>query len=335
MNEPQKTNGATDDVASAEAELRAAQEALEAAKARLAQLKDEHPPVMPGEEAAGESAEEVAEDAAVEDESAEDAADDAAEVTAVIDVEPVSCEVEEVEVVDGEEEPAPASDEEGADEASGESEPAKAEAVPDWIPYSTASAPAAVPTPEPVPATASAASTATATAVSSDVPPVPPTYEAQPVGAPTPTPGPVPPPPAGASYQQQPPTQQPGGYAAPGYGQPPHAGPGAVPPQQPYYNYQQPYYQQPYAQPVLTTKDHVAAGLLAIFLGSLGIHKFYLGYNTAGFIMLAVTIVGSIFTLGLAAGVMGIIGIIEGILYLTKSQTEFEQIYVVNQREWF
>ena len=108
-----------------------------------------------------------------------------------------------------------------------------------------------------------------------------------------------------------------------------------MPPQQPYYNYQQPYYQQPYAQPVLTTKDHVAAGLLAIFLGSLGIHKFYLGYNTAGFIMLAVTIVGSIFTLGLAAGVMGIIGIIEGILYLTKSQTEFEQVYVVNQREWF
>lgn len=329
MNEPDKTNGATDDVASAEAELRAAQEALEAAKARLAQLKDEHPPVMPGEEAAGEGAE----DAAVEDESAEDAADDTAAVTAVIDVEPVSCEVEEVEVVDGEEAPAPAVDEEGADEASSESEPAKAEAVPDWIPYSTASAPAAVPMPESAPAAASAATAAPA--APSDVPPVPPTYEAQPVGAPAPTPGPVPPPPAGVSYQQQPPTQQPGGYAAPGYGQPPHAGPGAVPPQQPYYNYQQPYYQQPYAQPVLTTKDHVAAGLLAIFLGSLGIHKFYLGYNTAGFIMLAVTIVGSIFTLGLAAGVMGIIGIIEGILYLTKSQTEFEQVYVVNQREWF
>ena len=30
-----------------------------------------------------------------------------------------------------------------------------------------------------------------------------------------------------------------------------------------------------------------------------------------------------------------VIAIIEGILYLTKSQTEFEQIYVLNKREWF
>ena len=99
--------------------------------------------------------------------------------------------------------------------------------------------------------------------------------------------------------------------------------------------YQQPYYQQPYQQPVIATKDHVAAGLLAIFLGALGIHKFYLGYNTAGFIMLAVTILGSLFTFGLAGGVMWVIGVIEGILYLTKSQSEFEQTYVVNKREWF
>ena len=89
------------------------------------------------------------------------------------------------------------------------------------------------------------------------------------------------------------------------------------------------------SEPVIATKDHVAAGLLAIFLGALGIHKFYLGYNTAGFIMLAVTILGSLFTFGLAGGVMWVIGIIEGILYLTKSQSEFEQMYVVNKREWF
>ena len=112
--------------------------------------------------------------------------------------------------------------------------------------------------------------------------------------------------------------------------------PGAVPPQQPYYGYaQQPYYQQPYAQPVVSTKDHVAAGLLAIFLGPLGIHKFYLGYNTAGFIMLAVSIVGGLLTLSLAMWVIWVISIIEGILYLTKSQTEFEQMYVLNKREWF
>lgn len=100
----------------------------------------------------------------------------------------------------------------------------------------------------------------------------------------------------------------------------------------------QPYgqpYQQPYAQAAPNTKDHVAAGLLAIFLGSLGIHKFYLGYNTPGFIMLAVTIVGSIFSLGLAGLAMVVISIVEGVLYLSKSQTEFEQIYVFNKKEWF
>lgn len=101
---------------------------------------------------------------------------------------------------------------------------------------------------------------------------------------------------------------------------------------------QQPYgqpYQQPYAQAAPSTKDHVAAGLLAIFLGSLGIHKFYLGYNTPGFIMLAVTIVGSIFSLGIAGLAMVVISIVEGVLYLSKSQTEFEQVYVFNKKEWF
>ena len=101
---------------------------------------------------------------------------------------------------------------------------------------------------------------------------------------------------------------------------------------------QQPYgqpYQQPYTQAAPNTKDHVAAGLLAIFLGSLGIHKFYLGYNTPGFIMLAVTIVGSIFSLGIAGLAMVVISIVEGVLYLSKSQTEFEQIYVFNKKEWF
>ena len=75
--------------------------------------------------------------------------------------------------------------------------------------------------------------------------------------------------------------------------------------------------------------------MLAIFLGAFGIHKFYLGYNTAGFIMLAVTIIGGVLTFSLASWVIWVIAIIEGILYLTKSQTEFEQIYVLNKREWF
>ncbi len=113
---------------------------------------------------------------------------------------------------------------------------------------------------------------------------------------------------------------------------------------QPTYAQQQPYnqqaYQQPYAQPSYTppavgAKDHVAAGLLAILFGCLGIHKFYLGYNTAGFIMLGVSVLVGIVTFSLAAWVMGVIGIVEGILYLTKSQSEFDQMYVFNKREWF
>ena len=93
---------------------------------------------------------------------------------------------------------------------------------------------------------------------------------------------------------------------------------------------------QPGSAPTATqAKDHVAAGLLAIFLGCLGIHKFYLGYNTPGFIMLAVTVVGSAFSLGIAGLVMLVISIVEGVIYLSKTQTEFEQTYVFNHKEWF
>ena len=95
------------------------------------------------------------------------------------------------------------------------------------------------------------------------------------------------------------------------------------------------YHRQSYGQQPIVAKDHVAAGLLAIFLGVLGVHKFYLGYNTSGFIMLAVTILGGIFTLSIAAWVVWVIAIVEGVIYLTKSQSDFEQIYVMSKREWF
>lgn len=94
-------------------------------------------------------------------------------------------------------------------------------------------------------------------------------------------------------------------------------------------------YQQPYVAPTVGEKDHVAAGLLAIFLGWLGVHKFYLGYNTSGFIMLGVSVLGGIITLSVAVWAIWVIAIVEGVFYLTKSQTEFEQMYVLNKREWF
>lgn len=75
----------------------------------------------------------------------------------------------------------------------------------------------------------------------------------------------------------------------------------------------------------------IAAGLLGIFLGCFGIHEFVLGYTTSGVIMLLVTIL----TCGFAGFVMGIIGLIEGILYLTKSDQEFRESYIDGTREWF
>ena len=82
-------------------------------------------------------------------------------------------------------------------------------------------------------------------------------------------------------------------------------------------------------------KSHVTAGLLAIFLGMLGLHKFYLGYNSAGFVMLAVTILGSLFSFGLAGLAMAVIGFVEGIIYLAARQKDFERTYIYNMKQWF
>ncbi|HYG35375.1 MAG TPA: GYF domain-containing protein [Clostridia bacterium] len=75
----------------------------------------------------------------------------------------------------------------------------------------------------------------------------------------------------------------------------------------------------------------IPAGICGILLGSFGIHKFILGYTGAGLIMLLVTVL----TCFVAAPVMHIIGLIEGILYLAKSDEEFVRTYVDNRREWF
>jgi TM2 domain-containing membrane protein YozV len=75
----------------------------------------------------------------------------------------------------------------------------------------------------------------------------------------------------------------------------------------------------------------IICGIFGILLGALGIHKFILGYTVQGIIMLLVTIL----TLGFGGFVMGIIGLIEGIIYLTKSDEEFVKTYITNKRAWF
>lgn len=85
--------------------------------------------------------------------------------------------------------------------------------------------------------------------------------------------------------------------------------------------------------PPADSKSKIAAGLLAIFLGTLGIHKFYLGYTQAGIIMLLVSLLGSLLIVGPL--VMGVIALIEGIIYLTKSDEQFYLTYVVGRKPWF
>lgn len=79
----------------------------------------------------------------------------------------------------------------------------------------------------------------------------------------------------------------------------------------------------------------ILAGVLAILLGALGVHKFVLGYNKEGIIMLVITLILGGFTCGVGASLMGIIGLIEGIIYLTKSDAEFYNTYQVGQKPWF
>jgi TM2 domain-containing membrane protein YozV len=79
----------------------------------------------------------------------------------------------------------------------------------------------------------------------------------------------------------------------------------------------------------------VLAGVLAILLGALGVHKFILGYNKEGIIMLVTTLVIGGFTCGMGVGLMGIIGLIEGIIYLTKTDEEFYNTYQVGKKPWF
>jgi len=170
---------------------------------------------------------------------------------------------------------------------------------------------------------------------------VPPAPEPEPEPAPAPAPDPVAAPAytpvtavpaavAGAAAAASTPGYQApqGAYQAPqgGY-QAPQGGY-----QAPQGAYQQPY-QQPYQQAAPGAKSRTTAGILAILLGAFGAHKFYLGYTTEALIMLAVCLLGACIAVGPI--VTAIIGIIEGILYLTKTEEEFQATYVQGRKGWF
>ena len=141
---------------------------------------------------------------------------------------------------------------------------------------------------------------------------------------------------AAAGNGQQTPPQNPFPYdSVPQYGAPQYTNPDPNPyggydngsygaPQQPYGSsqYQQSYgtsyYQQDNVPPAgYAQKSRLAAGLLGIIFGSLGIHNFYMGFNTKAVVQLIVSLAGGLLTCGVATFAMWVWGFIEGILILS------------------
>lgn len=71
----------------------------------------------------------------------------------------------------------------------------------------------------------------------------------------------------------------------------------------------------------------IIAGICGILLGGFGVHKFILGYTTEGVIQIVITFV--------TCGVGSIVGLVEGIIYLTKSDEDFVRTYIQNKKGWF
>lgn len=73
----------------------------------------------------------------------------------------------------------------------------------------------------------------------------------------------------------------------------------------------------------------VPAGVAALVIGPLGIHKFILGLTTGGVTMLLLC------CLLLPIPFLSIVAFVEGLLYLTKSDDAFYRDYAVSKKQWF
>lgn len=76
-----------------------------------------------------------------------------------------------------------------------------------------------------------------------------------------------------------------------------------------------------------TRQKQILAALLGIFLGSFGANKLYLGYVKEGFLQILINMI--------TCGAGTVIPLIEGILYLTMSEKQFEDTYIRNKKAWF
>jgi TM2 domain-containing membrane protein YozV len=90
---------------------------------------------------------------------------------------------------------------------------------------------------------------------------------------------------------------------------------------------QQGYGGTPATQQIPGAEKKVMAGILGIVLGGFGVHKFILGYTTEGIIQIVLTFI--------TCGAASLVGTIEGIIYLTKSDEDFVNTYIRNKKGWF
>ncbi len=108
-------------------------------------------------------------------------------------------------------------------------------------------------------------------------------------------------------------------------------------------NYQQRQYAPKYHSPNQYHQEaynkKILAGVLAIILGHIGIHKFVLGYTTEGILLLVLGLTGYITTCMFIGYYMlliaFIIGLVEGIIYLTHTDNDFYETYILNKKPWF
>ena len=90
-------------------------------------------------------------------------------------------------------------------------------------------------------------------------------------------------------------------------------------------------HQNPPSDESEVNQKKIMCGLLGILLGWTGVHKFILGYKSTGIITLLISVV----VLGIGLVIMNLIGFIEGIIYLTKSNREFYDTYIAGEKKWF
>jgi TM2 domain-containing membrane protein YozV len=92
---------------------------------------------------------------------------------------------------------------------------------------------------------------------------------------------------------------------------------------------------------IVRSDKKIPAGILAILLGYTGVHKFFLGYPRAGVAMLSIYAAAWLLALigfgpaHLVIWAMHAIGVIEGVIYLTRSDTDFYRDYIIGRKPWF